>query len=385
MQLKKEVKFIFAALFISLIFVLSLFFVVKAGSLSPSGPIGSTMKSLQEVYDVIAGTFDSNTFTGSGPDDMTPGGTFTGASALNYRVQIDAAGTSDTFTWSDDGGVNWDAAGVAITGSAQTLSSGVTVTFGATTGHTLGDRWDFSTNSLPSINGNIVQQLKYISGMTLQQIYNNSGAAPTITDSSAGAILTIEQTGAGNIIDLRNGSGSLFSISSAGLISGASGQIKAAAGDTFYTAGGHPIRKAGEQILRSSAPIYRYSMPSQTTPAALAFIRISKYFADTADISLPSAMDGTTRVYRLVINYADDIAVAGSTSWRIINGAGTTIYDTFTLPGRNMNMAVAPEGLSYLTDVVVVPSADWQIEAEVPIGKTIRIFSIFLEAYDQVN
>jgi hypothetical protein len=88
---------------------------------------------------------NSAVFTGTGLNDMTSGGTFIGSSALNYKVEIDAAGIPDTFKWSDDGGTTWDATGVAITGLAQTLNNGVTVTFGATTGHTLGDYWTFST------------------------------------------------------------------------------------------------------------------------------------------------------------------------------------------------------------------------------------------------
>jgi hypothetical protein len=37
---------------------------------------------------------------------------------------------------------------VAVTGAAQTLYEGVTVTFGATTGHTLNDRWDWTATSV---------------------------------------------------------------------------------------------------------------------------------------------------------------------------------------------------------------------------------------------
>ena len=84
------------------------------------------------------------TFTGIGLDDMTTGGTFTGTVDTNYRVKIDGTGTPDTFRWSDNGGTTYNAIGVAITGSAQSLNNGVTVTFGATTGHTSNDYWDFT-------------------------------------------------------------------------------------------------------------------------------------------------------------------------------------------------------------------------------------------------
>ena len=81
---------------------------------------------------------------GLGLDDLTPGGTFNHQSDISYRVKIDGLGTPDTFTWSADGGTTWEATGVAITGAAQTLNYGVTVTFGATTGHTLNNYWDFN-------------------------------------------------------------------------------------------------------------------------------------------------------------------------------------------------------------------------------------------------
>lgn len=93
-------------------------------------------------------TVGDATFTsGGGPsvgDDITTGGTFTGESDIDYVVEIDFAGTPDTLKWSDDGGVTWDATGVAITAGAITLNNGVTVSFGVTTGHVVGDSWAFT-------------------------------------------------------------------------------------------------------------------------------------------------------------------------------------------------------------------------------------------------
>lgn len=106
----------------------------------PDNPVTNTvMLWAQNVTSV-----GSVTFTGGGLNDATSGGTYTYASAKNYRVQIDGTGTPDTFKWSDDGGSTWDATTVSITGSAQTLNEGVTITFSATTGHTVTDRWDFT-------------------------------------------------------------------------------------------------------------------------------------------------------------------------------------------------------------------------------------------------
>jgi len=49
----------------------------------------------------------------------------------------------DSFRWSDDGGSTWDDSEVPITGSAQTLNNGITITFNDTTGHTDTEYWTF--------------------------------------------------------------------------------------------------------------------------------------------------------------------------------------------------------------------------------------------------
>lgn len=94
----------------------------------------------------------SAVFTGSGLDDLTPGGAFTGAEPTRFKVVIDGEGTPDTFKWSKDGGLTWEATGVAVTGAAQTLENGITITFGATTGHTIADAWEFTVDMV-EING----------------------------------------------------------------------------------------------------------------------------------------------------------------------------------------------------------------------------------------
>lgn len=92
-------------------------------------------------------------FTGSGLNDLIRGRVFTGSVDTAYRIEIDSTGTTDTFKWSNDGGVTWQATGIPITGAAQTLEYGLTVTFAATTGHTLGDRWDFTARPNPFTTG----------------------------------------------------------------------------------------------------------------------------------------------------------------------------------------------------------------------------------------
>lgn len=72
-------------------------------------------------------------------DDLTPSGTYSGSGASTFDVEIDAEGTPDTFKWRQDGGAY--TTGVAITGAAQLLADGVSVTFAATTGHSFASSW----------------------------------------------------------------------------------------------------------------------------------------------------------------------------------------------------------------------------------------------------
>ncbi len=90
----------------------------------------------------------STTFTGAGLNDATFGGVYGTTGTATFDVEIDGTGTPDTFRWRKDGG-SWTSL-VAITGGAQTLSNSITVTFGATTGHTATNSWTFTTASTSS-------------------------------------------------------------------------------------------------------------------------------------------------------------------------------------------------------------------------------------------
>jgi hypothetical protein len=61
----------------------------------------------------------------------------------SFFVKIDSAGATDTFEWGFDSAVGTQATGILITGNDQILDSnyGISINFGAVTGHTLGDKW----------------------------------------------------------------------------------------------------------------------------------------------------------------------------------------------------------------------------------------------------
>jgi hypothetical protein len=102
----------------------------------------STNFSLAAPFTYLnAGADLTVTHSGSGLDDANMGGTFEGTASTTYYVRIDGTGTPDTFEWSKDNFATTEATGVAITTTAQDLDNGITVTFNATTGHTLNDSW----------------------------------------------------------------------------------------------------------------------------------------------------------------------------------------------------------------------------------------------------
>jgi hypothetical protein len=105
------------------------------------------MDALDGTWDDITLATDMSTrridFTGSGDNDMTVTGTFSGNSADTYLITIASEGAPDTFDWTVNGGGG--ATGVNITGSAQLLQEGVSVTFVGTDNHTSADAWTFTT------------------------------------------------------------------------------------------------------------------------------------------------------------------------------------------------------------------------------------------------
>ena len=93
-------------------------------------------------------------------DDLTSGGVYAPAALNYYNVQITSTGTPDKFQWQKNGGA-WNT-NVSITGVAQALADGVTITFAATTGHFWGSFWNIqATNIGPVISAPVLRQAYY--------------------------------------------------------------------------------------------------------------------------------------------------------------------------------------------------------------------------------
>lgn len=84
-------------------------------------------------------------FTGSGLDDLTVAGTFSGTVPTTYTVTVASTGTPDTFDWTD--GTN-TGTGVSMSTSPISLSNGISISFGADTGHTLTDSWTWTYSNV---------------------------------------------------------------------------------------------------------------------------------------------------------------------------------------------------------------------------------------------
>lgn len=98
---------------------------------------------------IHAGVIGSVTFTGTGTDDLSVGGNPEFASARSYVVEIDG---TETYRWSNDNGVTWEASAQPIEVNVQTYlknaegeSEGIYIVFGSQAGHVSTDTWAFTT------------------------------------------------------------------------------------------------------------------------------------------------------------------------------------------------------------------------------------------------
>lgn len=75
----------------------------------------------------------------AGTVNATWGGTYSGTEPAQFEVVCSTAAAADKFKWRKNGGA-WSSE-VTVTGAAQTLSDGVTITFSGTTGQVLNDTY----------------------------------------------------------------------------------------------------------------------------------------------------------------------------------------------------------------------------------------------------
>jgi phage tail sheath gpL-like len=105
-----------------------------------------------------AARIEPEIFQGGTLDNMGVYGTYTGSTVKKYRVKISTLGTPDQMQYSEDNGATWSVASNTTT-TLTTLSSGVTVSWAATTGHALNDEWRMNAYPAGTVNALVPTQI----------------------------------------------------------------------------------------------------------------------------------------------------------------------------------------------------------------------------------
>ena len=161
--------------------------------------------------------------TGSGLNDISITGTYTGNSPLQMVVRILTTGAQDTYEWSFNGGVTWETTYLLYNPVDDSITPtpmgcgvytlpimGVSISFAAVTGHTLSDQWAFSLRENPNklnVNGSLLtldgEPFAGVSGVRNTQLglltfgnLNNTGTENTAIGWNA---LNTNTTGAGAV------------------------------------------------------------------------------------------------------------------------------------------------------------------------------------------
>lgn len=101
---------------------------------------------------LFSGVVGAPAFTGTGTDDLMVIGPSFFAATRSYRIEIDS--TSETFRWSNDNGVSWEAEDIDVGYAVGTYyelinaeheREGLKIKFGVRSGHVNGDLWDIVT------------------------------------------------------------------------------------------------------------------------------------------------------------------------------------------------------------------------------------------------
>lgn len=87
----------------------------------------------------------------SGLDDAGSSGLYTLSGNAVFQIRIDGIGSPNTFEWRKGTSGSYTT-GIAMTGSAQLLQDGISITWAATTGHTNNDEWEMNVGHEIHIN-----------------------------------------------------------------------------------------------------------------------------------------------------------------------------------------------------------------------------------------
>lgn len=182
-----------------------------------------------------------------------------------------------------------------------------------------------------------------------------------------GGDLTFETLESGDII-----------LTSAGeiVLSSEEGVVRLGDGTVILTDGGGPAsRQPGEEVLREMIPILGFDLPVQTATST-AYIKVSRTLEN---YPFAEAATGTDRIHKLVFRYGTD--ATSSISVQVATSGGA--YDPFALvPSTNNDLN---DGNAHIEEVTIPDSAWWVQVQTANEPDTIRIYQVFLAAYDVIN
>ena len=140
--------------------------------------------------------------------------------------------------------------------------------------------------------------------------------------------------------------------------------------------------KKGDKILRTSIPIFKFPVPGETSSTT--FVAMTKEIStSTFNSTFPPQLEGAQRKFAFLINFADNIPNASSSTWRI-DFANQPDID-FEFLGQNLSNL--EEGVPHLKDNLTnLLNDNWTLKAKVPNSTyKLRVFNIFLLVYDQIQ
>lgn len=362
---------------------------IRSGGNGQSGAIRIYSEQGTTDYEVVFQP--SSSMTGNTIYTLPPD-----TGSANYVLTTDGSGT---LTWKSVTG-SGGAGAVGGSGTTNKLAKWTdSYTLGDSSisddGSTVSVGVDLTISGNLTVNGTGTHTIagtldpNYVAGYTLTGSITGSGS-PDITGinqfSGVTAVLSTSvtsplYTGTGAVTISSGGSGDI-------ILDPASGVVQLGTGDVIKTSGGYSIAASGQQILREVIPIMGYDLPVQCSTACdTEYATISRTIED---YPFSSAASGTTRKHKLVIRYATS-DTSTSIKFRVYDETTSSYVDQ---GGGNFDITVSAspstdlaKGVAAITDVVLPSTStdDWHLEVQGATGLTVKIYQIFLAAYDEID
>jgi len=201
-------------------------------------------------------------------------------------------------------------------------------------------------------------------------------------------------------VTLRDDSGGVLAVYS----NGSSDPVLKVGNDGKVYFKDYPIAYSGKQVLRGEVPIMGFDLPVQCSSACDGsdINHLAKISREIENYPFPNAESGSTRVNKLAVRYSTDdtansatLYIYDETESACIDQTDSTGQTTDNSCGTNsaITLPVTPsndlnKGIATITTVVLPhDSSDvWEVRVKAPSSsKTVRIYQVLLQAYDQID